>query len=99
MEKQEKIFVGSAKIITTQYGDLTKVSFSEKDLNTLKDNLVNGWVNCVIKEKKNKVEGKATHYLEIDTWKPNTDNRSAPELAKANEVDVNLIEHGSELPF
>ena len=28
------------------------------------------WVNLVLKEKMNKVEGKPTHYLKIDTWKP-----------------------------
>lgn len=66
----EKTFVGSAKIVTTKFGEMTKVSFSEKDIETLKANLSKGWVNCVIKEKKNKVEGKPTHYLEIDNWKP-----------------------------
>jgi hypothetical protein len=67
---ETKTFVGSAKIVSTSFGELTKVSFSEKDLETLKANLIKGWVNCVIKEKKNKIEGKATHYLEIDNWKP-----------------------------
>jgi len=76
---ETKTFVGSAKIVTTSFGELTKVSFSEKDLETLKANLVKGWVNCVIKEKKNKIEGKATHYLEIDNWK------SADQFKKDNE--------------
>lgn len=67
---EEKTFCGNAKIITTKCGDLTKVSFSETDLEKLKGALDNGWVNAVIKEKKNQVEGKPTHYLEIDTWKP-----------------------------
>jgi hypothetical protein len=71
---ETKTFVGSAKIVTTSFGELTKVSFSEKDIETLKANLSNGWVNCVIKEKRNKVEGKATHYLEIDNWKPAEQN-------------------------
>jgi len=75
---ETKTFVGSAKIVTTKYGEVTKVSFSEKDLETLKSNLIKGWVNCVIKEKRNKIEGKATHYLEIDNWKP--------EFKKENET-------------
>lgn len=66
----EKQFCGSAKIIETQYGEMTKVSFSEKDVEVLKNNLDNGWVNAVIKEKMNKQEGKPTHYLQVDTWKP-----------------------------
>ena len=52
----EKQFCGSAKIIETQYGEMTKVSFSEKDVEVLKNNLDNGWVNAVIKEKMNKQE-------------------------------------------
>ncbi len=69
----EKIFCGNAKIITTQYGELTKISFSASDLEKLQGALENGWVNTVVKEKKNKVEGKPTHYLEVDTWKPTTE--------------------------
>ena len=65
----EKIFCGSGKVVTTKFGDMTKLSFSEKDLEVLKNNLINGWVNLVVKEKQNKVEGKPTHYLEVDTWK------------------------------
>lgn len=65
----EKVFCGSAKIIPTKFGDLTKVSFSQKDIDTLQANMNNGWINLVIKEKREKVEGKATHYLEVDNWK------------------------------
>jgi hypothetical protein len=82
---EEKKFCGNGKIITTQYGDLVKVSFSEKDLKTLQDCLDNGWVNTVLKEKKNKVEGKPTHYLEVDTWKP--------------EKKAESTEESSDLPF
>jgi len=67
----EKIFCGSGRIITTKYGGLTKMSFSEKDIEILKNNLKNGWVNVVVKEKQNKVEGKPTHYVEVDTYEPN----------------------------
>jgi hypothetical protein len=28
------------------------------------------WVTQVMKEKQEKVEGKPTHYLEVDEWKP-----------------------------
>jgi len=82
----EKIFCGNGKIINTQYGEMTKISFSKKDLETMLDNLDNGWINTVLKEKKNKVEGKPTHYLEVDTWKP--DANSAP-----------VKEEVSDLPF
>lgn len=70
----DKIYCGSGKIINTKYGELTKISFTTKDIEILKENLVNGWVNLDLKEKQNKVEGKPTHYLQVDTWK--RDNQS-----------------------
>jgi len=81
----EKQFCGSAKIIETQYGEMTKVSFSEKDVEVLKNNLDNGWVNAVIKEKMNKQEGKPTHYLQVDTWKPEA---KAAQSAPAKDDDL-----------
>ena len=74
---EEKIYAGSAKIINTKYGDLTKVSFHKEDINKIvqymKDNN-SEWINLVIKEKKEPQEGKPTHYLEVDTWKPTEQN-------------------------
>jgi len=67
---EEKQFCGSARVKETQYGPLTTLSFSRKDLDVLSKNLENGWVNAVVKEKRNTQEGKPTHYIEVDTWKP-----------------------------
>lgn len=69
----EKIYCGSAKTISTQYGELTKVSFSKDDINKMvgyMNETKSDWVNLVIKEKKEKVPNKPTHYLEVDTYKP-----------------------------
>lgn len=68
----EKIYAGSGKVVKTQFGDLTKISFSKTDLEKLIGlaDQNKGWVNLVLKEKKDKVEGKPTHYLEVDQWKP-----------------------------
>lgn len=72
--ENNKIFAGSGKVVKTQYGEMTKISFSQKDIDTMQSNMVNGWINLVVKEKKEKVEGKPTHYLEVDTWKKSNDN-------------------------
>ena len=93
METTEKIFCGNGKIITTQYGDMVKISFSKSDLEKMLDNLDNGWINTVLKEKKNKVEGKPTHYLEVDTWKPS--EVSANNVNKKQPVE----DEDSVLPF
>lgn len=90
MSTVEKIFCGSGKIITTQYGDMVKVSFSKEDLEKLTNALDNGWVNTVLKEKKNKVEGKPTHYLEVDTWKP---------TEAKTPVTTDTGSGGQDLPF
>ena len=63
-----KIYGGNAKMIETKYGQMWKVSQNRTDLeNLLKYMNENDteWVNLDIKEKPQKVEGKATHYLEL----------------------------------
>lgn len=99
----DKIFVGSGKIVTTQYGDMTKLSFSEKDINTLKENLINGWVNCVVKKKQTIVEGKPTHYLEVDKWQPANRESNSPkdEPLKVQNQPLSVIEQNptDDLPF
>ncbi len=82
----DKIFCGNGKVINTQYGEMTKISFSKKDLETMLNNLTNGWVNTVLKEKKNKVEGKPTHYLEVDNWVPT--NSEKREMRTEEPTDL-----------
>lgn len=64
----EKIYGGNARLITTKFGDMWKVSQNRSDLEKLlkymNDNDTE-WVNLDIKEKPQKVEGKPTHYLEL----------------------------------
>jgi len=92
-EENEKIYCGTGKIVPTQYGELTKVSFHKDHINTMvkymKDNDTE-WINLVVKEKRDKVEGKPTHYLEVDTWKPKDDtnnNTTPPPTPKSAPVD------------
>ncbi len=94
----EKVFIGSGKIVKTKFGDLTKISFSESDIDKLKANLNNGWINLVVKEKNpdKQVAGKPTHYLEVDTWKPNTDKDGGQSVPQFQQADSNT---GDDLPF
>ena len=66
----DKIYCGNGREIKTRFGTMMKLSFSVSDLERLQSNLENGWVNAVVSEKKNKIDGKPTHYLTIDDWKP-----------------------------
>jgi hypothetical protein len=85
----DKVFCGNGKEVTTKFGKLLKISFSKKDLETLMANLSEqGWVNTVVKEKKDKIEGKPTHYLELDNFKP------TPQGGLTNNNNK-----GDDLPF
>ena len=89
----EKIYCGNAKIVNTQFGDLTKISFSKDDINKMVGYMKansSDWINLVLKEKKEPQPGKPTHYLEVDTWKP-----SAPQQQPAPTQE----DSGDTLPF
>ena len=91
---EEKIFCGNGKIIITQFGEMVKISFSEKDLKTMLANLEKGWINTVLKAKKTVVEGKPTHYLEVDKWKADGSlGRVQEKQMQSNEPEE------SDLPF
>jgi hypothetical protein len=88
-----KIYGGNAKIIQTKFGEMTKISQSRSDLEKLLAYLNANdteWVNLVLKEKQEKVEGKPTHYLEVDDWKP---------VQVANKPLEKRINENDTLPF
>ena len=97
-----KIYGGNAKMITTKYGEMWKVYQSKKDLENLLKYLNDNnseWLNLDIKEKPEKVEGKPTHYLQVDEYKANGNKEKKeynPTPAK-NEM-VNKFESDA-LPF
>ena len=94
-----KIYGGNAKIIQTKFGQMTKISQSRSDLEKLLKYLNENdteWVNLVLKEKTEKVEGKPTHYLEVDEWKPvQVDNKNQGNF---KPVEKRIVENDA-LPF
>jgi len=93
----EKIYCGNAKIRTTQFGDVTQLSLSTDDINKIVGHMKSEkltWVNINVKEKREPVQGKPTHYLEVDTWKPD------PNYKQDDGVKLNSQEaEGDALPF
>jgi hypothetical protein len=94
-----KVYGGNAKKIQTKFGEMWKVSQSRKDLENLLKYLNDNdceWVNLVLKEKQEKVEGKPTHYLEVDDWKP-------VQVANKNETNFKPVDKSNfksdVLPF
>lgn len=96
----EKIYCGNGKVIKTQYGDLMKLSFTAEDLEKMQNNLSNGWINVVVKERREPSEKGTTHYLEVDTWKPNTEEGGSAPKAAAKPAPAATSEADVEdLPF
>lgn len=92
----DKIFVGKGEKKQTQYGELRKFGFTEKDLATMKEHLSEkGWVNVVIKDGKN-----GQPYAQIDTWKPSGASTSgtvqAPKMPPATPT---MFAGQDDMPF
>ena len=98
----EAIYAGTAKIVATKFGEMTKVSLNRTDLEKLNKYLNDNdteWVNLIIKEKKEKVEGKPTHYLQVDEWKPTgaTEKKQYNPTVSKNEMVTKF--ESDALPF
>lgn len=98
----DKIYCGNGKVIRTQYGDLMKLSFSKEDVQKLVEQSEaneSGWVNVVVKERREPSEKGTTHYLEVDTWKPepreNNGQSAAPKAEPALDEEITA----EDLPF
>lgn len=98
----EKIYAGTARMLTTQFGTLPKVTFSRKDLTRLLEYLNENdteFVSLNVKEKPQKVEGKPTHYLQVDEWKPNAVKEKKEYVSEVFKKQMNQEYEKDTLPF
>lgn len=89
----EKIFVGYTKTISTQFGEITSISFNAEDRKKL-EQYANEAGYTTIKIMNNRKGGK---YAEIDTWSLNKPVIEVKPTPKVNEEldEINL----DEIPF
>ncbi|PID70754.1 hypothetical protein CSB37_01560 [bacterium DOLZORAL124_38_8] len=95
---QDKIYCGNGKVIKTQYGELMRLSFSKEDIEKLSEQSNgsdSGWVNVTVKQRREPSAGGMTHYLEVDTWKPENSGNTAAPAANSNEEELTA----EDLPF
>ena len=89
-EKTEKIYCGSGRLFNGKFGIVPKISLSKKDINEIvkymKDNNLE-WINLEMLEKKNKEEKKPTHYICVDTFKPEKQGAKTESKPVENETD------------
>ena len=91
--ENEKVFLGRVKKVITKNGNITKISFGQKDLDILKANMnEQGWSNWNLKES---ISGNL--YIELDTWKPmgKEINQNAVAAMKSNQSNQKT----DDLPF
>ncbi len=89
----DNIYCGNGRLFSGKFGVVPKISMSKKDIDTIllymKTNNLE-WVNLEMLEKKNKEDKKPTHYVKIDTWKPEQNepvNTQAKSIIKKEDID------------
>ena len=64
----DKIYVAKGKTISGKYGDFISLYITEKDVETLRQNLKNGAVKVNINKRKEVDDYGNSHYGLIDNW-------------------------------
>ena len=81
----EKTYCGIGRVVETKFGKMLKLSMTEEDVKTLQENIVDGWVNVDVGKRKEPSERGTTHYLTVNTWKP--EKKEAKKDEPATEED------------
>jgi hypothetical protein len=95
----KKDYVGNAKAIKTQYGEMLKISFGPKDLEMLNQIAAQnkGWVNLDCGQRKEVSDKGFTHSIWIDTWKPDT--TQAREGLNQPQTTPTMNDYDDDLAF
>lgn len=89
----EKVYIGSGKEIETQYGKMLKLSLNKGDIQKLQENMDGDWINLSVHQRREPSERGSTHYMVVDTWKPDAskDQGSQPATASDLHTDESLL--------
>ena len=67
-------------------GSQMKISIKTEDfINELKEVDENGWCNLIMNRRKEPSGKGVTHYLKVDTWKPDASKASATVSSNNND--------------
>jgi len=85
----DKVYIGSAKTRTTNFGEVLALSFSAKDIETMKSNLnEKWWVNIDLLKRKELGKYNETHYGVLNDWKPTPQPTTNGYESNTNISDV-----------
>lgn len=66
----EKIYFGSVKAVSTQYGEMWNIGFSSSDLEKMKENINEaGFVNLTMTKRKELGKHGQTHSISLNPYK------------------------------
>lgn len=99
----EKIYCGSGKTVTGQYGDFEKVSICLDDIpneHITKANNGKRYVNINISKKRETDQYGKNLAVIVDTWKPNSEAQTPQQAHTPKKVFANSHSNDiGDLPF
>jgi hypothetical protein len=100
MANEPKIYCGTGKIKDWDKGPPSiDFAFSEKDIETLREHLDNGWVRIRISQRKSPSDKGQTHYATVNTWKPERREDDPPPPSKERKAEPTDDSQDGSLPF
>jgi hypothetical protein len=96
----DKIYCGNGKEIQTKHGSMFRLSLNNSDIEKLQAHVNKaGWVNLNMSKRKEVGKHGDTHYLTIDTWKPEA-KQEQPTSAPAQSDSFDSFDDMDEkIPF
>jgi hypothetical protein len=85
----KKYIGGSAKAVSTQYGEILNLSLKLEDMQAIVNE--KGYVNMTVLKRKEPGQYGDTHYVVENDYQKNRDNggmSSGPSIKPATEMDV-----------
>lgn len=94
---EEKKYVNGVLIkekVFDNGGSQLKMSIKVSDfMSEIKDIEDNGWANLIISKRQSPSDKGVTHYVKVDTWKPDPNRAQQPKVAVVDNSK------GDDLPF
>ena len=93
MSEQKKYF-GGAKEIHGNFGAFHRISFSQKDLEEMLNNLNSkGYINLNMNKRREPSQYGQTHSLTLDTWEPENTGQNRPDRQDYNPPQTTNQQH------
>ena len=93
----QKKYVGGGTAINTQYGELLKISFNDRDLQLMQSMLnEKGWINLNCNRRQQPSQYGQTHSIVIDEWKP---QQQAPQPQYQQQAPQQGPQQGQQPQF